>query len=128
AEAAAVLDQARARGRAEGEGALRAGAARARRQARAIRLRARREVYESWREAVLDGVRGLRQTSEYPVMLTHLVAQAHDLLGADARIENDAAGGLRARAAGRRADLTLEAIAARAVEDAEGEASHLWTV
>lgn len=127
AEARAILDEARARGRADADAALRAGTARARRQARAIGLQARREVYESWRDAVFDGIRALRQSADYPRMLTRLGERARTVLGPDARIEDDASGGVRAESAGRRMDLTLEAVAARAVEDAEGEASELWT-
>ena len=127
AEAGAILAEARLRGRADAEAALRAGAARARRQARSAELRARREVYETWREAVSQGTRGLVHTAQYPRILASLAKQARDLLGPQAYIEEDPAGGLRARTAKRRVDLTLEAIATRAVADAEGEASDLWT-
>jgi vacuolar-type H+-ATPase subunit E/Vma4 len=127
AEAAAILDEARARGRADADTALRAAVARARRQARTVGLRARREVYESWRAAIFDGVRDLRRSPEYPQVMSCLGARARDLLGAGVRIEDDAAGGLRAAAPGRVMDLTLETIAARAVADAEAEASRLWT-
>jgi vacuolar-type H+-ATPase subunit E/Vma4 len=127
AEAEAILDEARARGRADADEALRAGAARARRQARSVGLRARHEVYQSWRDAVSEGVKNLIHTAEYPRILASLAARARALLGADAQIEEDPAGGLRAQVPGRRVDLTLEAVAARAVADAEGQASELWT-
>jgi vacuolar-type H+-ATPase subunit E/Vma4 len=126
-EAEAILDEARVRGRADADGALRAGAARARRQARAVGLRAEREVYESWRDTVSVGIRDLIRTAEYPRILASLAARARALLGADAQIEVDPVGGLRARVPGRSVDLTLAAMAARAVADAEGEASGLWT-
>jgi vacuolar-type H+-ATPase subunit E/Vma4 len=126
--AEAILDEARARGQADADRALRAEAARARRRARAVELRARREIYESWRETVFQGVRRLKQDPGYPDILAGLAERARDLLGAGARLDRDASGGLRARAAGRGADLTLEAIAARAVEEAQGEASGLWTL
>lgn len=126
-EAGAILDEARVRGRADADGAVRTGASRARRQARAIELRARREVYESWRSAVTEGIRGLTYTAQYPRILASLASRARELLGPKAQIEEDSAGGLRAHSAQRRVDLTLEAIAARAVADAEGEASDLWT-
>lgn len=126
-EAGAILDEARRRGRADADRALAAAAARARRQARAMELRARREVYESWRDAVSDGVRGLVHTARYSRILASLTTRARDLLGPRAVIEQDPAGGLRARDGFRHVDLTLEAIAARAVADAEGEASGLWT-
>jgi len=126
-EAAAILDEARAGGEAEANRALRVHIAQARLTARTVELEARRQVYETWRNAVRDRIHGLRRSAEYPALMSRLADHARALLGEAAVIEEDPRGGLRAHAGNRRLDLTLDAVADRAIARAEGQAAELWT-
>ncbi|MCQ4042732.1 hypothetical protein ACFOSC_10450 [Streptantibioticus rubrisoli] len=126
ARATAILDEARRQGTADG---LADGAAlrvRARRTVRARELAAQRAAYDDLREQATQGVRRLRAESEYPCVRDELVAQARRLLGDDISVTEHPDGGVVATAPGRRVDLTLDALAGRALERLGSEVEVLW--
>ncbi|WP_329316991.1 hypothetical protein [Streptomyces sp. NBC_01262] len=127
ATAEAVLAQARREGEADAARSRAAELTRARRDARAAHLAVRRQAYEELRRHVTDQVLRLRYADGCPALRDRLTEHARRLLGPDARIVEDPGGGVVAHAPGRRADLTLGAFAARALDRAGGEAEALWT-
>ncbi|MDF3293291.1 hypothetical protein [Streptomyces silvisoli] len=126
ARATAILDEARTQGTADGTADGAALRVRARRTVRARELAARREAYDELRRRATARVRRLRTESEYPSMRDELVARARQLLGADASVSEDPDGGVVATAPGRRVDLTLDALAGRALERFAAQVETLW--
>jgi len=126
-EADEIVEQARREGTAEGAAAGAAGLLRARRSARAREQAVRREAYEELRRQVTERVRALRHTADYPHVRDRLERRARQLLGPDATIAEQSGGGVVAHAAGRRADLTLDALAARALDRLGADTEALWT-
>ena len=90
-------------------------------------LRAQQAAYADLRHRAATAVRQLRSDPSYPVLLDRLRGQAFAELGPDARLSEDPEGGLVAEAPGRRLDLTLPALAERAVDDLGGQVAALWT-
>lgn len=138
AEAEALVEAARKRGRAildeagaEGEALVADERARAlagaRRQARSTELSAQRAVYDEACAAIASGIAGLHHADAYPLMLRELERRARLVLGADAELVEAPGGGLTARRPGRMVDLSLESIAAQAVDRLDGEVAQLWT-
>ncbi|WNZ06584.1 hypothetical protein [Streptomyces sp. 11x1] len=126
AGAAAVLDEARRQGEADGATAARDLLLRARREARSRILSARREAYDDLRRAIADRVGELRRTDDYADLRGRLERLARALLGPDAEVTEHPEGGVVARAPGRRVDLSLTALADRALDRLGGEVRVLW--
>ncbi|MGW2928693.1 hypothetical protein ACWC8S_27860, partial [Streptomyces fungicidicus] len=125
-QAAAVLDEAHRQGEADGADAARDLLVRARRKARARTLAARRESYAELRREVTARVRALRRTDGYADLLERLDHRARALLGPDAEVTEHPEGGVVARAPGKGADLSLPALAGRALDRLGGEVRTLW--
>ncbi|CAL9656869.1 V-type proton ATPase subunit E [Streptomyces sp. enrichment culture] len=126
AEARAILDEARRQGEADGSDAARDLLVRARREARSRTLAARREAYEGLRREAAERVGRLRRTDGYAALRAGLEHRARVLLGAAAEVSEHADGGVVARAPGRRIDLSLTALADRALDRMGGEVRSLW--
>ncbi|MEU5735660.1 MULTISPECIES: hypothetical protein [Streptomyces] len=137
-ETAALLDEARAQARSlveeasrqgerDGAAAARAIRADARRAARARTLTVRREAYEELRRRAFARGRGLRDAETYPAARDRLRGRASRLLGPDAEITEAPDGGVVGRAAGRRAECTLDGLTARALDRLGAEAETLWS-
>ncbi|MBS2965896.1 hypothetical protein KGA66_22800 [Actinocrinis puniceicyclus] len=126
-QARAVLDEAREQGGAEAAAQTRAARSAARREARGMLLAAQRAVYDAVRESIELNVLALREAPDYAALVAVLERRVHDLLGPRAEITADARGGVVAAVPGKRVDLSLPAIAARAVERLDDEAVRLWT-
>ncbi|MFE8969844.1 hypothetical protein ACFYMR_24980 [Streptomyces albogriseolus] len=126
AEARTVLDEARRQGEADGADGARELLVRARREARSRTLAARRESYDELRREVTARVGALRLTDGYADLLERLGHRARVLLGPGAEVTGHPEGGVLARAPGRRADLSLPALAERALDRLGGEVRTLW--
>ncbi|MBD0422708.1 V-type ATP synthase subunit E [Streptomyces sp. TRM S81-3] len=126
AEAQAILVRARRQGEADGANAARDLLVRARREARSRTLAARREAYEELRREAAQRVRGLRGTDGYASLRERLEHRARILLGPDAEVSEHADGGVVARTPGKRADLSLTALADHALDRTGAEVRSLW--
>jgi vacuolar-type H+-ATPase subunit E/Vma4 len=126
-EAHGIIDSARAAGAAEALMAQAAERARTRRAHQSDVLAAQRNAYEQLRRRAADAIHRLRDEPGYPALRERLAARAAELLGADAVVTEDSAGGIVAEAAGRRLDLSLTAFAARAFERIEADIDGLWS-
>ncbi|WP_406253808.1 hypothetical protein [Streptomyces chartreusis] len=126
AEARTILDEARQQGEADGADAARDVLVRARRQARSRTLTARRDSHEELRRDAADRVRALRRTDGYASMRTLLEHRARILLGSDAEVTEHPDGGVIARVPGKQVDLSLTALADRALDRMGAEVRSLW--
>ncbi|MFJ8113326.1 hypothetical protein [Streptomyces sp. NPDC096132] len=126
AEARAILDDARRQGEADGADAARDLLVRARREARSRTLSARREPYEQLRREAAERVRELRRADGYASVRERLQRRARAVLGPDAQVTEHADGGVVARTPGRRVDLSLTALADRALDGMGAEVRNLW--
>jgi vacuolar-type H+-ATPase subunit E/Vma4 len=127
AEAADLLAAARMRGGAQARADLAADRAAAGRSRRADILDLQYQAYEQLRAAGRAAVRGLRADPGYAEIRQSLSRLATTLLGPDATLVEDPDGGIVATAGGRRLDLTLAAIADRALEAVAPDMDGLWT-
>lgn len=98
-----------------------------RRDARTAELAAQRDAYDEFRRRVLASVVALQRDPAYPGLRDRLIARARHVLGPDAAISDAPDGGVIAETRGRRLDLSLSAIAERAVAAAGVEVSELWS-
>ncbi len=126
-DAHAVIDNARAAGAAEALMAQAAEHARTRRAHRSDVLAVQRNAYEQLRRRATDAVHRLRHEPGYPALRERLAAHAAQILGTDAVVTEDPAGGIVAEATSRRLDLSLTAFAARAFERIEADIDGLWS-
>ncbi|MFF5187334.1 hypothetical protein ACFY30_26820 [Streptomyces sp. NPDC000345] len=126
AQAGAILDDARRQGETDGLDAARDLLVRARRQARSRTLSARREAYEEVRREAAERVRALRRADGYASLRERLEQRARTLLGPDARVTEHADGGVVAQVPGKRVDLSLTALAERALDGMGAEVRGLW--
>ncbi|AZQ39446.1 hypothetical protein EJ357_43445 [Streptomyces cyaneochromogenes] len=126
AEAGTILDDARRQGEADGADAARDRLVGARREARSRTLAARRESYEELRREPAERVRELRRADDYPSLRERLEHRARVLLGPAAEVTGHADGGVVAQVPGRRIDLSLTALADRALDRMGGEVRSLW--
>ncbi|WP_406306583.1 hypothetical protein OH805_34100 [Streptomyces sp. NBC_00879] len=124
AEAAEILDRARREGEADGASAAAEERTHARGMTRVLELAAQGETYQELRRRVIERVQQAGRGSA-PVQAS-LQARASLLLGPKAQITAHADGGVVAVASGRRADLSLTALANRALDRAGAEAESLW--
>ncbi|MEU6017388.1 hypothetical protein ABZ826_26060 [Streptomyces sp. NPDC047515] len=125
-EAEEIVEQAHREGAAEGTAAGAAELLRARRNARACEQATRREAYEELRRQVTERFRALRYTADYPGLRDRLERRARQLLGPDATVAEQPGGGVIAHATSRRADFTLDALAARALDRLGADTEALW--
>jgi vacuolar-type H+-ATPase subunit E/Vma4 len=121
-----LRSRARAEGAADGRRVLEAARARAARRARATVLRAQGEVHAELRREVRAAAARLREDPGYPALRQRLVAEAVSTLGPEAIVTESPAGGVVAEAPGRRADLTLPALADRLVDSMGAEVVGVW--
>ncbi len=112
--AARILDEARQSGARDGQATIAAQRMGVRRQGRALVLAAHREAYENLRAAAREAVHRLGGQDGTREALVRLARQ---VLGPDARLCDAPGGGIVAEHAGRRLDLSLDAIAERALEE-----------
>jgi vacuolar-type H+-ATPase subunit E/Vma4 len=85
----------------------------------ALRLELHRQVRASAVE--------LRTDPHYPALRARLIEQGHALLGWEAMVAESPEGGVIAEAGSRRLDLSLPALATRALESMTQEVRALWT-
>ena len=126
AQVAGLAETARSEGAADAGAMLAADRARGRREARRIELAARREVWDQLRDRARAAVAALRTDPAYDGLRDRLAARARQLAGPGAEVSEPAEGGVVAVAAGRRWDLSLPALAGRAVESLGPEVERLW--
>jgi hypothetical protein len=126
-QAEAVRHEARVQGEADGQGVLVAERARARRRARATVLAAQGEAYTKLRDRARLAVAALREDPGYPALRDRLTAEATEMVGADASVTESPEGGVVAEAPGRRAALTLTALADRVLDLPGLDLEALWT-
>lgn len=126
AECDRIRREARARGEKDAEELVVAERARARRQARAVVLRARGQAYDDLRHRVHEAALALRDATDYPELRERLAGQARALVGDSARVSESADGGVVAEDGGRRAVLSLTALAERVLERMGPDLEGLW--
>jgi vacuolar-type H+-ATPase subunit E/Vma4 len=126
-EARAMVAQAREAGAAHAEEAVALDVARARREARGVLLAAEESLRQRVRDGVHAGADALRQDPGYPDLLAGLATSAREVLGASALVHEAPGGGVIAQLGWRRVDLSLPALADRALRSVEGEVASLWT-
>lgn len=124
ARAKSILDDAETQGRADAEALLARERIRAQQAAREVELRAQRETYEELRRRVAERVTRWRGD---PRLRQGLAARIHAVLGAAAEVIDTPDGGAIGLAGRRRLDLSLQAVASRAVDDLGAEVRQLWT-
>ena len=137
-EANRIVEQARATAQQITETARDAGqattAALVAEETAAVRRAMRRDVlvaqdavYRQWRRHAAEAVQRLRNEREYPRWRDALQRAASAALGPDARVIDNPAGGIAAQLCNRQIDLSLPAIAARALDRLAPEAEGLWS-
>ncbi|MFJ4696216.1 hypothetical protein [Streptomyces sp. NPDC088766] len=124
--ARSILEEARLQGEADGAEAARGRLVRARREAGSRTLSARREPYEELRRRAAERVRELRRTDGYAGLCERLEQRARTLLGPDAEVTEPADGGVMAQVPGKLVDLSLTALADRALDSMAAEVRTLW--
>jgi vacuolar-type H+-ATPase subunit E/Vma4 len=126
-EAEAIRREARTQGEADGREVLVAERARARRRARATVLSAQGDAYSTLRDDARAAVMAVRDDPDYPALRDRLAAQATAMVGAGATVTESADGGVVAEAPGRRAALTLTALADQVLDTLGLDLETLWT-
>ncbi len=126
-EAARSVERARREGADQAAEAADRSAARARRQARRVVLAAQAQVRAQVRDAVHDAVGALAREPGYPAARQALAATARAVLGPQSVVHEAAGGGVCAEAGSRRVDLSLTALADRALAEHESEVARLWS-
>jgi len=126
AQASAVIAGARAEGAADAAALVQAARASARRRARRTRLAAQTRAYAELRRRSIAALGALRDSPAYPAWLAALTEQARTALGPSAAVTEHPAGGIVATVPGRRLDLSLPALADRAMADLGEEVVTLW--
>jgi vacuolar-type H+-ATPase subunit E/Vma4 len=131
-EAENAADALRRLARLEGEETAEREASRrlaaANRRAREIRLGAQGRLVEELRRRSSEAVMRLRDEPDYPALLARLTHVARSRLGGDVEIIVDppGRGGVVGRRGGASVDLTLVALAGRAVAEMGAELERLW--
>jgi len=100
--------------------------ARARRQAHEIVLTRRNALRLELQRQVREAAAGLRTDPRYPRLLAQLTEQCQALLGPEATVAASPQGGVVAEAGSRSLDLSLPALATRALESMTQEVGELW--
>ncbi|MEU6370465.1 hypothetical protein ABZ876_33280 [Streptomyces sp. NPDC046931] len=123
-EAETLLSRAREEGVADGAAAAARERVRARQDAWAEELSARAEAYADLRARVRAGVRDT--LADVGALRVRLEEHARTLLGTEVRVAAAADGGVTAETPGRRADLSANALADRALDRLGVGAEALW--
>ncbi|MCX4637798.1 hypothetical protein HEP86_02420 [Streptomyces sp. RPA4-5] len=126
AQSEALLREARLQGEAQGARDAEAALAQARREARSELLRAKAQACDDLHRRVVDHVRNLRWEETYPAVHDRLAQRARRMLGSGATVADHPHGGVVGTAPGRATDLSLDAMAARALDRAGAEIESLW--
>jgi vacuolar-type H+-ATPase subunit E/Vma4 len=126
-EAAAILADARARGAADGAAMAAADLTQARRRAREEVLRAQRAAFDELRRRCRAAARDLQTAPEYGTLRARLDRIAREQAGSAGAISEHAEGGIVVEAPGWRLDLSLPALADRAIDALGPELEGLWT-
>lgn len=121
-----LLREARLQGEAEGAYAAAAALAQARREARSDLLKAKAQACDDLRRRVAGQVRGCRREEAYPAVRDRLAQRVRHTLGGGATVTEHPHGGVVGAAPGRTTDLSLDALAARALDRAGAEIESLW--
>ncbi|WP_454857485.1 hypothetical protein [Promicromonospora soli] len=127
AKAAETLARARAEGAADAVELLETQRARTRRSMRARELAAQRVAHDDLRRLAVDAVRERLRDGPGRELREALVVVARRLLGPHAVLTDAPGGGIEAEAGGRRVDLTLDALTARAVDRLGADLDGLWS-
>lgn len=125
-QAAEILAQARTRGEAQAAAELSALRSHHQHERRGEILATEQDAYRELLHTATTAVCALRADPGYPALRDSLRDTAVRLLGAEAALVEDPAGGIIATADGRRLDLSLPAIASRALQEIEPEIEGLW--
>lgn len=126
-EARHLTDAARQAGEAAAASLLDAQSAAIERTLRRELLVAQDEAYNQWRRRAAEAVLRLRNDPEYPRWRDVLSGTARELLGSDARVTEAAEGGVIAESGRRRVDLSLSAVAERALDRMARHVAGLWS-
>jgi vacuolar-type H+-ATPase subunit E/Vma4 len=122
-----MLATARADGAAEATAVVNARLAQSRRDARRSVLKAQRDLYDELRQRCRVAATALAEGPGYEELRRHLAERALAQLGSDASVTDRVEGGVLASAGDRQLDLTLPALAERALERSGAEVAQLWT-
>jgi hypothetical protein len=123
-QAESLLEQARQDGVRDGAAEAAGERVRARQEAWSRELAARAEVYADLRGTVRARIR--EALTKDAALVTRLQERARALLGSDALITAAEGGGVMAQAAGRRVDLSADALTDRALARLGAEAETMW--
>lgn len=122
-----VAEKACAAGEAAGTRAAAAEMASLRRALRQEVLSAQDDAYRRWRQHAVEAVLRLREEPNFATWQGALRKTARVALGDDARVVEDPDGGVVAELGRRRLDLSLPAIAERALDQIAPQADGLWS-
>jgi len=136
--ATALMDAARREAERIRSAAVEEGTATARSEAVLRSARVRRQAHETvlgrrsalrlhLQQQVRASAAELRTDPRYPALRARLIEQSHALLGWEAMVAESPEGGIIAEAGSRRLDLSLPALANRALESMSQEVRALWT-
>ncbi|MFI0789879.1 hypothetical protein ACH4Q6_30275 [Streptomyces lydicus] len=125
-QAEGLLLQARLQGESEGSRAAAASVSRARRETRSDLLKAKAQACDDLHRRVVELVRRCRREAPYPAVRDRLAERAHRTLGPGATVTEHPHGGVVGTAPGRTTDLSLDALAARALDRAGAGIESLW--
>ncbi len=125
-EAAHRLTAAREQGAHDAGTALERTRKQGERRARQVLLAAQREVYEELRCRVLERAQELRNEPGYPGLIAALTSLAKARLGEQAIVVEHPTGGIIADGKGRHIDLSLNALAERALAACPAQVGSLW--
>jgi len=126
-EAARIISAAVSEGEASARSDAALRSARVRRQAQEIVLAQQNALRRELQQRVREAAVSLRQDASYPTLLAVLTEQCRAVLGAEATVTEDPAGGVVAHSGSRRLDLSLPALAARTLDAMSPQVSRLWT-
>ncbi|MGW5192813.1 hypothetical protein ACWEOO_26450, partial [Kribbella sp. NPDC004138] len=116
-----------AAGDATATAALAVRLARSRREARRSALSAQRGLYEELRRRCRQAAASIAGTAEYELLRRRLVDRAREQVGMEADVVDSPDGGILASVGSTRVDLSLPALADRALEQSGPEVAALWT-
>jgi len=122
-----MIADARAAGEATATAALAVRLARSRREARRSALSAQHGLYEELRRRCRQAAASIAGTAEYELLRRRLVDRAREQLGMEADVVDSPDGGILASVGSRRVDLSLPALADRALARSGPEVAALWT-
>lgn len=123
-----LVADARATGEAAAQASVGVRLAQSRREARSSVLSAQRELYDELRLRCRAAASALTGTAEYEGLRRQLIDKARRELGPEAVVEESPDGGIVASAGTERVDLSLPALADRALDRSGAEVAGLWTL